>query len=180
MTTHRKKRSAVSLRNEGVVVVKMAPHTETRHIYNGMVADEHALADIHECNWNPFAQLEAGDFFHTYISETNGAYTIVARLPEYISRYIRVQRNERILAVVGKAVARRQWSDTSKQRTNVHELWKVYHRLFKIPIQCDMGRVRVLYGETSLTVVVPRRDSWVYRLAHRAEVHLWNGRRLAA
>ncbi|KAJ2686199.1 hypothetical protein H4R19_006733 [Coemansia spiralis] len=175
-----KKRPAASLRNEGVVVVRMAPHIETRHIYNGMVANEHALADIHECNWNPFAQLESGDFFHTYISESSSAYIIVARVPDYLSRYIRIQRNDRMLAVVGKAVARRQWTDGSKQRENVHEVWKIYHRLFRIPIQCDMSRVRALYGETSLTVVVPRRESWPFRVARWAEMHAWNGRRLAA
>ncbi|KAJ2785856.1 hypothetical protein H4R18_000245 [Coemansia javaensis] len=181
MGVRRHRQTSASLRNDGVVVVRMSPHAETRHIYNGMVvADERTQRDLHECNWDPFAQLElADDFFHTYISATSAAYMIVVRLPDYIARSIRVQRAERLLAVVGKAVARRQWTDASRPAPNVHEVWRVYHRLFRIPVQCDIARVRALYGESSLTVVVPRRDSWRFRLAHWAESHVWHQRRLA-
>ncbi|KAJ2358522.1 hypothetical protein IWW50_000952 [Coemansia erecta] len=157
----------------------MAPHTEVRHIYNGkMVTPDSSDAHIHECNWNPFVQLEAHDLFNTSINSSTGSYTITVRLPEYISRYIRVQQSERVLAVVGKAVARRQWHDAHAQRTNVHEQWKTYWRLFRIPVQCDLRRIRALYGETSMTIVVPKRKGRVYRLGNWIEKRLWNGRRI--
>ncbi|KAJ2303990.1 hypothetical protein H4S02_003072 [Coemansia sp. RSA 2611] len=173
-----KTRSAVSLRSEGVVVVEQPPQTEVRHIFNGKVQDS-GHAHIDECNWNPFVQLEHDGFFRTYITQTRGTYTITVQLPEYISRYIRVQQGGRVLAVVAKAVARRQWHDAHEQRTNVHEQWKTYWRLFRVPVQCDLRKVRALYGESAMTILVPRRNGWAYRMANWVEQRVWNGRRLA-
>ncbi|KAJ2122714.1 hypothetical protein GGH19_000883 [Coemansia sp. RSA 1807] len=171
--------SAVSLRSEGVVVFRMSPHTEVRHIFDGTVISDTFDIRIHECNWNPFVQLETRDLFHTTITSSRDAYTITVHLPSYISRYIRVQQTERVLAIVGKAVARRQWHDKREQQMHVHEQWKTYWRLFRVPVQCDLRKVRALYGDTSMTVVVPKRSGWAYRAANWLELRLWSGRRLA-
>ncbi|KAJ2885005.1 hypothetical protein IWW38_005363 [Coemansia aciculifera] len=166
------KASTTSLRNEGVVVVNLAPQSQVQHIFNGRLVDPSTgeCQHLHECSWDPFLSLETPTFFHTFISESATAYTVTVNLPSYISRYIRVQRSDRTLAVVGKAMARRQWSDG---RVNVHELWKVYWRLFRIPVQCDLNALRAWYALDTMKVVIPRRLSILYRTLNWAEVRLW-------
>ncbi|KAI9501163.1 hypothetical protein GGI25_000608 [Coemansia spiralis] len=170
MYTHKAK-SATSLRDKGVVVVRMAPKTEIRHLFNGRVVDPKSndpqCVHIHDCNWNPFAQLETSDFFCTFVEETPESYIIVVQMPSYISRYIRVQKNGRIMAIVGKAMAQRKWKD--KGAVNVHEQWKVYWRLFRVPVQCSVGEIRTCYEKDRMVVVVPRRTKWMYRAADWVE-----------
>ncbi|KAJ2751186.1 hypothetical protein GGH94_002682 [Coemansia aciculifera] len=171
------KTSTTSLRNEGVVVVNLAPSSQVQHIFNGRIVDPLSgeCAHLHECSWDPFLALETATFFHTFISETSTEYTVTVNLPSYISRYIRVQRSDRTLAVVGKAMAQRRWRDGGGG--NVHELWKVYWRLFKVPVQCDLDGIRAWYGVDTIRVVVPRRVGIVYKLLHWAEERVWAGRR---
>ncbi|PIA16167.1 hypothetical protein COEREDRAFT_87141 [Coemansia reversa NRRL 1564] len=161
--------------DDNVIVIELAAQNQTRHIFNGIVVEkgEDAEAHIQECNWNPFEKLESADFFYTSISVTNSAYRVVAKLPESMVRYIQVQHKRRELAVVGKAMARRQWTDVNSEvYTNIHELWRVHWRNFRIPLQCDPDSIYALYGEDSVTVVVPRRTTWVYRLINWTEITL--------
>ncbi|KAJ1816733.1 hypothetical protein IWW57_000080 [Coemansia sp. S610] len=167
------KTSTTSLRNEGVVVVNLAPSSQVQHIFNGRIVDPLTCAHLHECTWDPFHALETATFFHTYISETPAEFTVVVNLPSYISRYIRVQRGDRTLAVVGKAMAQRRWRDG--KAGNVHELWKVYWRLFRVPVGCDLDGVRAWYGVDTLRVVVPRKTGWLHRLLGWGEARLWAG-----
>ncbi|KAJ2740171.1 hypothetical protein GGI20_005947 [Coemansia sp. BCRC 34301] len=167
--------STTSLRNEGVVVVNQAPESQVQHIFNGHIEDPNTCVHLQECTWDPFPALETATFFHTFISESPAAYTVTVNLPSFISRYIRIQRTDRTLAIVGKAMARRQWSD--QKSANVHELWKVYWRLFRIPAQCDLDSVRAWYGTDTVRVVIPRRLSLVYRAINWAEERLWAGKR---
>ncbi|KAJ2360423.1 hypothetical protein IW150_007508, partial [Coemansia sp. RSA 2607] len=94
-------KSVSTLRHEGIVVVNMAPYTETRHVFNGHIVDPNSdsCAHIDSSDWNPFAALETPLFFHTFVSESASAYTVTVTLPAYITRYIRVQRHSRVLAV---------------------------------------------------------------------------------
>ncbi|KAJ1721232.1 hypothetical protein LPJ53_004216 [Coemansia erecta] len=179
-------KSVSSLRHEGIVVVNMAPYTETRHVFNGHIVDPQSSGCQHidDADWNPFYQLETPTFFHTFVSETQDAYTVTVTLPSYITRYIRVQRHNRVLAVVGKAMARRQWTDAKKNKNegveeggeNVHELWRVYWRLFHLPIQCDVRGIRAWYGGEGMRVVVPKRQGRVFRAVNWVEERLWTRR----
>ncbi|KAJ2784454.1 hypothetical protein GGI15_002255 [Coemansia interrupta] len=170
-------KSVSSLRHEGIVVVNMAPYTETRHVLNGHIVDPQSATCQHidDSDWNPFYQLETPTFFHTFVSESPEAYTLTVTLPSYITRYIRVQRHNRVLAVVGKAMARRQWTD-AKEGENVHELWRVYWRLFHLPMQCDVRGVRAWYDAEGMRVVVPRRQGSVFRAVNWVEERLWTRR----
>ncbi|KAJ2081168.1 hypothetical protein H4R24_002551 [Coemansia sp. RSA 988] len=163
------------LQDKEPIVIENAAQIQTRHIFNGIVVEkgEDVEAHIHDCNWNPFDELEEVGIFHTRISVTERAYTIVVELPECMVRYIQVQRESRELAVVGKAMARRQWTDAKSEIDNVHEMWRVYWRRFSIPLQCDPRLIHALYGQHSVTIVVPRRIMWIYRLANWMEVRLW-------
>ncbi|KAJ1999806.1 hypothetical protein GGI04_004417 [Coemansia thaxteri] len=169
--------SPASLRNDGIVVVSLAPSAQIQHIFNGRLVDPASgeCAHLHQCDWDPFAALETPAFFRTFIAESPDAYTVTVSLPSFISRYIRVQPNTRTVAIVAKAMARRQWADTSDH--NVHELWKVYWRLFRVPVHCDLKAVRALYGSDELRVVVPRRSSPLFRAINWAEERLWVARR---
>ncbi|KAJ2611523.1 hypothetical protein EV177_003440 [Coemansia sp. RSA 1804] len=133
MYSHKSK-SATSLRKNGVVIANVPPNTEVRHIFNGLVVNAADINDpncrhVDDCNWNPFKALETEKFFYTYIDSTPENYSIIVHMPEYVSRYMRVQKSNRVLAIVGKAMAQRKWAD--KEQVNVHELWKVYWRLFR-------------------------------------------------
>ncbi|KAJ2401793.1 hypothetical protein GGI23_001159 [Coemansia sp. RSA 2559] len=168
-------KSATSLRTNGVVVASIPPNTEVRHIYNGTIVDASDINDpncrhIDGCNWNPFKALETDSFFYTYIDSTPDKYTITIHMPAYISRYIRVQKNSRVLAIIGKAMAQRKWND--KELTNVHEQWKVYWRLFRIPLQCNIVAITARYEADRIVVAVPRRTAWPYKLAAWAEKHV--------
>ncbi|KAJ2598318.1 hypothetical protein GGF39_002701 [Coemansia sp. RSA 1721] len=171
-------RSVSTLRHEGIVVVNMAPYSETRHVFNGRVVEPNSesCVHIHECSWNPFYQLETPNFFHTYVSDTDEAYTITITMPSYISRYIRIQKGNRVLAVVGKAMAKRQWTDAKTENTNVHEQWKVYWRIFHLPFQCNVGQIKAWYGQDHIKVIVPRRSGIVYRAVNWVEERLWTRR----
>ncbi|KAJ1901745.1 hypothetical protein LPJ81_003702, partial [Coemansia sp. IMI 209127] len=167
--------SATSLRTDGVVVASIPPNTEVRHIYNGTIVDVSDINDpncrhIDGCNWNPFKALETDSLFYTYIDSTPDKYTITIHMPAYISRYIRVQKNSRVLAIIGKAMAQRKWKD--KEHTNVHEQWKVYWRLFRIPLQCNIVAITARYEADRIIVSVPRRTAWPYKLAAWAEKHV--------
>ncbi|KAJ2557371.1 hypothetical protein EV175_001387 [Coemansia sp. RSA 1933] len=168
-------KSATSLRTNGVVVAAIPPNTEVRHIYNGTIVDVSDINDpycrhVDDCNWKPFEALETDSFFYTYIDSTAESYTITIHMPACISRYIRVQKDSRVLAIIGKAMAQRKWRD--KEQTNVHEQWKVYWRLFRIPLQCSIVRITARYKEDRIIVTVPRRTAWPYRLAAWAEKHI--------
>ncbi|KAJ1822753.1 hypothetical protein LPJ75_000248 [Coemansia sp. RSA 2598] len=171
-------RSVSTLRHEGIVVVNMPPFSETRHVFNGRVVEPNSESCMHisECSWNPFYQLETPNFFHTFVSETPEAYIITITMPSYISRYIRVQKGNRVLAVVGKAMARRQWTDAKDDTTNVHEQWKVYWRIFHMPFQCNVRQIKAWYGQDHIKVIVPRRNGIVYRAVNWVEERLWTRR----
>ncbi|KAJ2557673.1 hypothetical protein GGH95_005121 [Coemansia sp. RSA 1836] len=179
------KASTTSLRNEGVVVVNLAPDSQVQHIFNGRIVDPSTgeCAHLHECSWDPFPSLETATFFHTFISESATEYTVTVSLPSFISRYIRVQRTDRTLAVVGKAMARRHWSDCSSSNSrgrpsdNEHEQWKVYWRLFRLPVQCDLNGIRAWYGVDAMRVVIPRRSSIMYKALNWAEERMWASKR---
>lgn len=154
----------------------MAPYVEIQHIFNGHIVDPGSedCQHLDDCDWNPFMALETPEFFHTYISSTPDEYVVHVKLPSFISRYIRVQKNNRTLAIVGKAMAKRQWTDDEngsrqKPKVNIHEQWKVYWRLFKIPLQCDLGDIRAWYGLNDMRVTIPRRNTWAYRFLNRIE-----------
>ncbi|KAJ1665796.1 hypothetical protein IW140_006507 [Coemansia sp. RSA 1813] len=167
-------KSATSLRTNGIVVASIPPNTEVRHIYNGTIVDATDINDpycrhVDDCNWNPFEALETDSFFYTYVDSTSDSYTITVLMPAYISRYIRVQKSNRVLAIIGKGMAQRKWQD--KERVNVHEMWKVYWRLFRIPFQCNIIEITACYEADRIIVTVPRRTAWPYRLAAWTEKH---------
>ncbi|KAJ1896623.1 hypothetical protein LPJ66_003878 [Kickxella alabastrina] len=163
-----------TLRQSGVVVVNMAPQTKTTHIFNGRIVDPSTgeCPHILGSNWTPFTELETTHFFHTFISATPEAYTVTVRLPACVSRYIRVQKHNKVLAVVAKAVARRRWTD-AREGVHVHEQWRVYWRVFYLPKQCDAGGISAWYGSDSMRVVVPRRAGMLYRAINWIEERLW-------
>ncbi|KAJ1954345.1 hypothetical protein GGI12_005807, partial [Dipsacomyces acuminosporus] len=157
----------------------LQPFSKTQHIFNGSIADPYngTCAEIHaSCNWDPFLELETPTFFHTYITESDTHYTIHVALPCYISRFIRVEKGKRRLAIIGKAMARRQWRDFAKKRDNVHEQWKTYWRLFCVPLHADISRITAEYEEETVRVVIPRRTTLLYRIVNKAEAWMWTSR----
>ncbi|KAI8321367.1 hypothetical protein GQ54DRAFT_183333 [Martensiomyces pterosporus] len=172
-------RPSASLRDKGTVVVSLPPYSETQHLFNGSIADpnDEGCAETHaSCNWDPFRQLETPKFFHTFISETPEVYRITVSLPCYISRYVRVEKSSRVLAIVGKAMARRQWRDIAKRQDNVHEQWKIYWRLFRVPLHADIGEIKAEYDADFMRVFIPRRGTVFYRAVGKLEEWMWPGK----